>query len=157
MKNLSLLFLSLGSIILGGCNQKTDVNAMLQNPETKTELFNAISSSHDNMMAFMASIQNNEHAMQMMQNDQQMMGNMMHGGGMQMIMQDSDMKQKMMEQMMGDKDMMNTMMANMSKNGAMMGNMMQMMTENGLMSKACMESSMKMMDKKGMKTTGMMK
>ncbi len=153
MKNISLLFFSLGSIILSGCNQKTDVNALLQNQEIKIELFNAISSSHDNMMAFMESIQNNEHAMQMMQNNQQMMGNMMHGGGLQMMMQDTDMKQKMMEQMMGDKDMM----ANMSKNGAMMGTMLHMMTENGLMSKVCMASSLKMIEKKGMKTAEMMK
>ena len=69
---------------------------------------------------------------------------MMKGEGMQMMMKDSIM--------------MTTMMHNMMKNGKMMGKMMQMMHKKGMMSEDCMQSCMKMMEKKGrdMKGMGMM-
>ncbi|NNE77626.1 MAG: hypothetical protein HKN31_11205 [Pricia sp.] len=142
MKTTTLIFLMIGLFALNGCNQKTDVNAMLDNSETRSEIFDAIANNHKYMTGFMDNMQESDHAMQMMQGNSKMMGNMMQGGGMQMMMKDSMM--------------MKNMMQNMMKDGKMMGNIMQMIHEKGMMSEDCMESCMKMMGDKGMDMNGMM-
>jgi|SRR5680860_284283 len=130
MRTTAIILLAIGLISLSSCNQKTDPNAMLENSETRSQIFNVISDNQGYMSEFMSTMQNSQHAMQMMQ-----------GQGMQMMMKDSGMKKNMMQSIM--------------KDGKMMGNMMQMMHEKGMMSDDCMESGMKMMGEKGMDMTGM--
>ncbi len=141
MKTITLIFLTIGLFTLNSCAQKTDVNAMLENSETRSEIFDAIANNHNYMTGFMDNMQGSEHAMQMMQGDTKMMGNMMQDQGMQMMMKDSML--------------MGNMIQNMMKDGKMMGKMMKMMHEKGMMSEDCMESGMKMMIDKGMDMTGM--
>lgn len=141
MRTRVIIFLAIGMVTLGSCNQKTDINTILQDKETRAELFDAIASNHGYMMEFMDTMQDNDHAIQMMQGNHKMMGNMMNGGGMQMMMKDSMM--------------MKTMMQSMMKDGKMMGNMMQMMHEKGMMSEDCMESCLTIMGDMGMDMKGM--
>ncbi|MGC1515226.1 MAG: hypothetical protein WA810_06585 [Maribacter sp.] len=142
MKTATLIFLTIGLFALNGCNQKTDVNAMLDNSETRSEIFDAIANNHAYMTGLMENMQESDHAMQMMQGNHKMMGGMMKGDGMQMMMKDSTMMKNMMQSMM--------------KDGKMMGNMMKMMHEKGMMSEDCMESCKQMMGEKGMDMMGMM-
>ena len=135
MKTVTLIFLTIGLLTLNSCNQKTDVNTMLENSETRSGIFDAITNNHEYMTELMTNMHNSEHAMEMMQ-----------GEGMQMMMKDS----MMMKNMMGNKQMMQAMMKDMMGDGKMMGNMMKMMHEKGMMSEDCMESCMKMMADKGM-------
>lgn len=123
MKKLLLIF---GFIILSSCTQKTDVTALLNDTDTRSEIFTEIAGNHDLMMSFMETMQANDHAMQMMQGNQMMMGHMMKGNGMQMMM----------------------------KNSAMMGNMMQMMSKEGFISNECMQAMMKIMNDRGMNIRG---
>jgi len=136
MKTATLIFLTIGLFALNGCSQKTDVNAMLDNSETRSEIFDAIANNHSYMTGFMENMQESDHAMQMMQGNNKMMGGMMKGDGMQMMMKDSTMMKNMMQSMM--------------KNGKMMGNMMKMMHEKGMMSEDCMESCKNMMAEEGL-------
>lgn len=110
MKTATLIFLTIGLFALNGCNQKTDVNAMLDNSETRSEIFDAIANNHSYMTGFMENMQESDHAMQMMQGNNKMMGGMMKGDGMQMMMKDSTMMKKMMQSMMKDGKMMGNMM-----------------------------------------------
>lgn len=126
----------MGLMSLNGCKQSTDVQALLQNEETRSEILKDLVQNHDYMMEFMEQMQGSDHAMQMMQGNKKMMGTMMKGQGMQM--------------MMGDSTMMHSMMNGMMKDGEMMGEMMQMMHDKGMMSEECMQSGMKMMGDKGM-------
>lgn len=128
-------------LTLFGCNQRMDSNAMLDNAETRSEIFTTIAGNHGYMMEFLDVIQNNEHAMQMMQGNRAMMGQMMEGDGMQMMMNDSMMMRGMMQNMMQD--------------GRLMSHMMQMMHQEGIMGEDCMHSSMEMMGNKGMDMNGM--
>ncbi len=121
MKTRVLIFSIIGFMTFSSCNQSADASSMLDNPETRNEIFNTIAGNHDMMTSFMETIQTNDHAMQMMQ-DSKMMSNMMKGDGMQMMMKD----------------------------GTMMSNMMQMMHKNGMMSDECMQAMTQMMDEKGM-------
>ena len=123
MKTTTIILMAIGLISLSSCEQKTDTHVMLENSETRTELFNAIASNHNYMTEFMGNMQGNDHAMQMMKGDQKIMGNMMKGQGMQMMLNDSMMS---------------------------MNHMMQIMHKEGMMSEDCMNSSMKMMNDKGM-------
>ena len=50
---------------------------------------------------------------------------------------------------------MNYMMQSMMKDGKMMSHMMQIMHKEGMLSEDCMNSSMKMMNDKGMNKGGM--
>ena len=134
MRTVVIIISVIGVMALGSCNQETDPNPILENEETRDEVFDAIANNHNYMTEFMDDMQGNEHAMQMM-------GNMKKGGGMQMMMKDSMMMMKMMQSMM--------------KDGKMMGNMMKMMHEKGMMSEDCMESCKQMMGEKGMDMKGM--
>ncbi|HSM64200.1 MAG TPA: hypothetical protein VK833_09710 [Gillisia sp.] len=138
MKTLLIIISIAGLITLNSCENKseTDVNAMLEDPETRDEIFTGIVDDSDRMTSFMEYMQENDHAMQMMQNNKMMMGNMMQDGGMQMMMNDRAMMNNMMQMMMND--------------GTMMGNMMQMMYKNGMMNDECMETMKNMMTEKGM-------
>ncbi len=136
MKTLVIILSAIGLLSLNSCNQKTDPTAMLENSETRTELFDAITSNHDYMTEFMGSIQENNHAMQMMQGNKKMMGTMMQDGGMKMMMKDSMMMKSMMQGMMND--------------GNVMGTMMQMMHKKGMMSEDCLESCKNMMAEEGL-------
>lgn len=141
MKTLLIVLSAVGLLSLNSCKQETNTQALMENPETHTEVFNAISKNHDYMTEFMESMHDNQHAMQMMQGNKKMMSSMMQGEGMQMMMKDSTMMHSMMDGMMND--------------GKMMGTMMKMMHEKGMMSEDCMESCSKMMGEKGMDMQGM--
>ena len=143
MKTLLIVLSAVGLLSLNSCKQETNTQALMENPETRTEVFNAISKNHDYMTEFMESMHDNQHAMQMMQGNKKMMSSMMQGEGMQMMMKDSTMMHSMMDGMMND--------------GKMMGTMMKMMHEKGMMSEDCMESCSKMMGEKGMDMQGMNK
>jgi len=141
MKTLLIVLSAVGLLSLNSCKQETNTQALMENPETRTEVFNAISKNHDYMTEFMESMHDNQHAMQMMQGNKKMMSSMMQGEGMQMMMKDSTMMHSMMDGMMND--------------GKMMGTMMKMMHEKGMMSEDCIESCSKMMGEKGMDMQGM--
>ena len=143
MKTLLIVLSAIGLLSLNSCKQETDPLALMENPETRTEVFNAITKNHDYMTEFMESMHGNQHAMQMIQGNKKMMGTMMQGEGMQMMMKDSTMMHSMMNGMMND--------------GKMMGTMMKMMHEKGMMSEDCMESCKNMMGEKGMDMQGMNK
>ena len=96
MKTTTIILLAISLISLSSCEQKTDTNIMLENSETRTELFDAIASNHNYMTEFMDNMQGNDHAMQMMKGNQNIMGNMMKGQGMQMMMNDSLMSMNVM-------------------------------------------------------------
>lgn len=135
MKALTIILSMIGLVSLNSCTQETNPQAVLENPETRTEVFNDIAQNDDYMTEFMENMHNNPQAMQMMQ-----------GEGMQMMIKDSTM----MKNMMDNKPMMNSMMNRMINDGKMMGTMMKMMHEKGMMSEDCMESCSKMMGEKGM-------
>jgi hypothetical protein len=135
MKTTTIILMAIGLLSISSCEQKTDTNAMLENTETRTELFDAIASNHNYMTEFMGNMQGNDHAMQMMKGNQKIMGNMMQGEGIPM-MNDSLMSKNMMQSMM--------------KDGKMMHRMMQIMYKEGMMSEDCMNSNMKMMNDKEM-------
>jgi hypothetical protein len=136
MKTLIIIFSVIGLITFNSCKQESNPQVLMNSPETRTEVFDAIAQNDDYMTEFMENLYGNQHTMQMMQGNKKMMGNMMQGEGMQMMMKDSMMIKNMMQGMM--------------KDGKMMGTMMQMMHEKGMMSEDCMESCSKMMGEKGM-------
>jgi hypothetical protein len=105
MKTLVIILSAIVLLSLNSCNQKADPNAVLENSETRTALFEAITSNHDHMTEFMNNMQGNNHAMQMMQGNKKMMGTMMQDGGIQMMMKDSMMMKNMMQGMMSDECM----------------------------------------------------
>ncbi|MCM4173006.1 hypothetical protein DHD32_16075 [Arenibacter sp. TNZ] len=127
MKTLLIIFSLFGLVALSGCAQKTDTNVLLQNSETRNEIFDVIVEDRDMMNSFMEKMQDNENAMHMMQGNQMMIGHMMDHNGIQMMI----------------------------KNGPIMNNMMQLMHENGMLSNECMQDILKTMNDKGMKMNGM--
>ena len=127
--------LVIGLLSLNSCKQVTNPQALMESPETRTEVFNTIIQNDDYMTEFMQNMQGNNQAMQMMQGNKVIMNMMMEGEGMNM-MKDSTMTMNMMHSMM--------------KDGKMMNHMMQMMHEKGMMSEDCMESCKNMMAEEGL-------
>jgi hypothetical protein len=128
--------------------QETNPQALMETHESRTEVYNTIAQNDDYMTEFMANLQNDENAMEMMQGNNKMMGSMIKGENMQMMMKDSMMMKNMMQGMMGNMESRQSMMKEMMKDGKMMGTMMKMMHEKGMMSEDCMQSSMNMMGDK---------
>lgn len=85
MKTTTIILMAIGFISLTNCEPKTATNAMLENTETRTELFNAIASNNDYMIEFIGNIQGDDHAMQMMRGNQNAMGAMMKNEDMNII------------------------------------------------------------------------
>ena len=119
MKKLVIVLSAIGLLSLNSCKQETDPQALMENPEIRTEVFNAITANQDYMTEFMANMHKSDAGMQMMQGD-----------GMQMMMKN------MMQGMMKDGKMMGTMMKMMHEKGMMseecMESCKEMMGEKGM-------------------------
>ena len=104
--------------------QDKDIKELLDNSETRTEIFNTILNNHQLMMGFMDAMKTNNHAMMMIQGDSDIMGSSSMGG-----MHDSG-EHQMMGMNNDNSEMMNHMMSMMKDNPGMMqkmmGNMMDM-------------------------------
>lgn len=126
MKRNVLIMVVAGLITLLGCNQKLDVSSMLENEETRTEIFSSISDNPEYLNDFRNYMQDHHG------NSQMMMGGSMKGmnrrGGM-MNMKDST-----------------AMMKSFMNNPKMMSNMIQMMHTKGMMSDDCMNNAMSHMN-----------
>ena len=136
MKNVMLFFLAVVILPSVGYTQQPDVNAILENSETKDKVFSTIMEDHELMTEFMGKMMSNEHAMMMMKGNKEMMDRMMG--------------ERMMKMMKDNPEMMHGMMGEMMKDGDMMGQMMKKMKQEGMMSDECMQSCMQMMKDKGM-------
>lgn len=139
MKTLAL-FISLMSFwTLNSNGQSEDVSKLLENQQTRTEIFNSILNSHTLMTEFIHAMNGNDHAMMMMNENYSMMGNgtdttMQMGSGYHMSGMMGQNHQGMMgqnhQEMMGQnhQEMMNQMMGYLNENPElipqMMGNMM---------------------------------
>ena len=77
MKTTTIILMAIGLVSLSSCEQKRDTNVMLENSETRTELFDAIASNHNYMTEFMGNMQGNDHVMQMMKGNQNIMEGML--------------------------------------------------------------------------------
>jgi hypothetical protein len=139
-----IILVMMGMFVLGTCNQNPNAKAILENSETRKEIFEAIGARPEFTSEFMASMRDN----------QAMTSYMMQGNGMQMMIKDRTTSNRMVQGMMGDPQMMQTMMGAMMQDGKMMENMMQMMHTGGMMSADCMQSSIKMMGDNMMRSTG---
>ena len=150
MKTITTIFIAVFFLSINGYSQNTDVKALLDKQETRTQIFNTILGNHQLMMEFMKEMKGNEHAMMMMKENKQMMNNddkmgmnhehqtkengkMMNHDKMmnQGKMMDHD---KMMIMMKENPEMMKKMMSNMmemcEKDGVMRSKMVDMMVQH---------------------------
>lgn len=113
-------------------SQNTNVKGLLDNQETRTAIFNAITSDHQLMMDFMKVAMENEHGAMMMRNDENHRMKKMESkkGGMMSMMKENP---EMMQEMMG-----NTMKM-CEKDSVIRNHMANMMTEHPEMMKMCMQ------------------
>ncbi|WP_340111674.1 hypothetical protein [Maribellus mangrovi] len=149
MKTLVLLTTMLFLFAVNGYSQKTDVQKMMQNKETRTEIFNAMVNNHQYMSDFMNMAKNNDHAMMMMnngmmgqqhqmnmnQNQGQMQGNhqmMGNGNTMGGMINNPQQMQKMMENMLSVCDGDSTLRSEMSDIISNHPKMMKMIRNNGM-------------------------
>ncbi|CAM1359912.1 conserved hypothetical protein [Tenacibaculum sediminilitoris] len=121
MKKSIILSLIFGFQLLISCNQKPDVDKILENQETKERIFKSIAKDHEYMTEFMETIYNNEHVIQMIMHNNMMMNNIM-----------------------GNKNMMHQIMNDSIK----IHNMLQMMHQKGIISNECLQSCLENMSTK---------
>jgi hypothetical protein len=128
MKTTVIILSTIALLSISACNQDPNITDVLENPESRSELFNTIAKNHKFMSQFLETMKGDTHAMMMMQGDYM--------------------------QKMKDSTMMHAMMGKMMKDGNMMHHMMQMMHKEGIMSNDCMQSCMKIMGDKAMMMNG---
>lgn len=122
-----ILLVVLVSLFIFGCRQPLSTDQVLEDPESRTAVFERISQDPELMTEFMDHL------------DDAQMGMMMR-------------KQDMHQMMAQNPEMMHGMMQGMIQDGQMMNHMMQMMHQEGMISEDCMRSMSEMMKGKGMST-----
>jgi len=131
MKTLIAIVAVLGIMVAYGFMQDSDVKAMLEKPDTRKEIINAILNDHNYMTEFIQAMHGNKHAMMMMNGNGEMSGNsnmMMNQGNGQMGMMNGQYP------MMNQSEMMNMMHQNPAMMRMMMGNMMNTVSTDSAMS-----------------------
>ena len=121
MKAVIMIISILGFITLYSCTKKVDVNKLLDNAETRSDIFEAIANDHYQMTAFMEALENKDYSVQMMQKNHLIIGNMMKGEGLHTMMKDSMMMHILMTNIMKNEKIISDILQMMS-NKEMMGN-----------------------------------
>ena len=109
MKKSIVLLLLIALFTLSNCNQKPDVNNLLENQESRTEIYKAIADNHDYLIEFMDSIHNNQNAMKSIRQNNMMMCKMMMKDST-LMKSDSTMNCMMLQKRMMNHDCMQTCM-----------------------------------------------
>jgi hypothetical protein len=157
MKTLVIILSAIGLISLNSCKQETDPQALMENEETRNEIYETIVADHEYSKQLMQAMMDNEHTQMMMKGDGDMMAMMMsdNEGMMAMIKDNPEMMQGMMSNMMNmaesDSSMCANMMDMMKDKPNMMGQMMDMMHKEGMMDKETLKSNI---EKLGIETHG---
>jgi hypothetical protein len=152
MKNMLKTVVTLTLLIaaLSACQQQ-DVSTMLENDDTRNEIFNTNISDHEYAEQLMTKMMEDDHTQMMMKGNEQMMNAMMSDNDqMTTMMKDKpDMMHSMMTKMMNmadsDSSMCAHMMTTMKGKPNMMGQMMDMMHKEGMMDKETMMRNKKNM------------
>lgn len=141
MKTLQFICVILFLTMISGCTgQAKSTSEILKNDEQRKEIMTAISNDHKMMDEMMGHMMKSEHAMQMMEGHQGMMGRMMGNRQMMMNMMAKDtmmasgMMNDMMTMMEKDSTMCNMMGGIMMENRHMMNIMQNMGKADGMMS-----------------------
>jgi len=134
MKRIALIFTGVFLMAMYGFSQDVNVDKLLNQEQTRTQIFNKILNDHQLMTEFINAMHGNDHAMMMMQgnyntsgndNNMQMHGNnQMMGHGSNMQMQGTGTQTGVM---MNHNNMMNQMMSVIKDNPEVMGQMMERM------------------------------
>ncbi|QGY45846.1 hypothetical protein GM418_19855 [Maribellus comscasis] len=140
MKSISIIFSMFLFFALSSTAQSKKVARIMDNPETRSEIFNNIMNDHELMLEFMEMMKGNEHATMMMQN-----GNL-HNGGMNAKkgMAETKCNHQIGDHansmgMMKDNPEMKTAMMEECNANSKMHNMAEMMAQNPEMMKTCMK------------------
>jgi hypothetical protein len=150
MKTIITMISLMTILVINSYGQSTDIKALLQKPETRKEVFNAILNDHNYFTEFMGAMHGNQHAMAMWNNQNKMTGNSqvmgsqgqrgMNGqntmtGNSQMMGSQGQMGMNGQNQMMDRSYMMNMMNHNPAMMKALMDRMMDVVSTDSTMSK----------------------
>ena len=137
MKTLWITLSAIAILAFAGCNQRTEVNEMLDDPRTRNEIYSEIVNNHQLMTEFMKKIRSNEHGMTMMEGYDRGMMDMenMHETA-SMFMQDSVACDHLTDSIMNHHEVMEMMLNKMHN--------------RGFMDKECMEESKEKLENAGL-------
>jgi hypothetical protein len=145
MRTIVIVFSMLTLLTFNGYSQNVDVKGLLDKPETRTEIFNAIVGDHELMMKFLEVVKENEHASMMMHDENNPMNKMeskewmSEMSGNQQLMDHSEM----MSMMKDNPEMMQKMMVNMmdmsDRDSTIRGKMADMMIQHSQLMQMCMQ------------------
>jgi hypothetical protein len=137
MKTLAIILFITPFWIMNGLAQEKKVEDLLNDEETRSEIFKTILNNHQLMVDFMEAMRDNDHAMMMMQRNPGMMGNSSMGG-MKM-----NNEHQMMQMKNENSEAMNQMMGIMKENPQIipeiMGRMMDISENDSTLSKHMIE------------------
>lgn len=146
MKNIlnTMVTITLLIAALSACKQNEDVSTLLENDDTRNEIFYTIISDQEYAEQLMAKMMDDDNTQMMMKGNQRMMGMMMSDNeDMKAMMKDNpEMMHGMMSNLMNmaeaDSSMCVHMMTMMKDRPNMMGQMMEMMHKEGMIDKETM-------------------
>ncbi|MCA1756392.1 MAG: hypothetical protein LC649_02910 [Bacteroidales bacterium] len=141
MKAITTLILMLTVLVFNVNGQGTDIKGLLDNHETRTDIFNAIASDNQLMMDFMKVARENEHGAMMLRSNENRQMEKMDSKEVAMTGMD---KEQQMKEMMKNPEMREKMMGDMmemcEKDSVMRKKMANMITEHPEMMKMCMQT-----------------
>lgn len=144
MKTITIFMSMLTVLVFNVNGQNTNVKELLDNQETRMEIFNAIANDHQLMMDFMKVAKENEHSAMMMRNAENHQMKKIESKKSDIVHKNDEHQKKSM--MKDNPEMMENMMEMCEKDSAMCCQMANMMMEHPEMMKMCMQK----MKEKGM-------
>lgn len=137
MKTLAITLFALAIFGLTACNQQPAVHEVLDDQESREDVYKTIVNDEDMMVEFMNVMQDNQHAMMMMQGNEHMMSGMMNRENMM----------EMMSVYMNDSTACEHLTDSMMVHRRTMNMMLEKMHEQGMMNQECMEETSKKVEK----------
>ncbi|WP_339869716.1 hypothetical protein [uncultured Algoriphagus sp.] len=149
--------LSVLIVAISACQQQGDVSKMLENEESRNQLYETIISDNEHSKQLMQAMMEDDHTLMMMKDNGELMSMMMSNNEnmMGMMKDNPEMTQGMMSNMMSmaesDSSVCKHMISLMKDRPNVMGQMMDMMHNEGMMDK---ETMMRNREKMGIENHG---
>ncbi len=138
MKRLKLISAAVLVSVLSSCNQQIEIKTLMENSDTRTEIYGAISGDDGYMKEFTNVIMNDSETRDILGSDPKMMDYLINNAGMaKMFKKNPEAKDHIMVMMLADTTMTKMMFTKAMENDANLLMMGEFLKNKNILSKGC--------------------
>lgn len=138
MKQLKLICTAVLVSALSSCNQQTEIKSLMENPDTKKEIFDAIVNNYETMKEFNNVQMNNSEVRELLGTDPKMMDYLLNNDGLTKLFEENpEAENHIMEMMLADTTMTKMMFVKAMENDKNLLRMGEYLKNKNILSKGC--------------------